>query len=105
MKIHVRISLILLLGSFALAQNDPNADAGLKPYGAFHGSDIDSVSLANGKLSVQIPLYSYPQRGQVKLDYRLQWTQKDWSTRQVCTPLNGCYLAWNPMPLNLNMKA
>jgi RHS repeat-associated protein len=89
--------LVFAFCSFSTAQNDPNADAGLKPYGAFQGSDIDVVSLSNGKLSVIIPFFSYSQRGKVKLEYRLQYTQKDWRTKQVCNALGDCWLSWLPM--------
>ena len=46
------------------AQDNPTTgEQGLKPYGSFHGGDIDSISLANTKLNLHIPLVSYPQRG------------------------------------------
>src|SRR5450432_4358700 len=58
----------------AAAQNASGLDAqvGIIPFYSYHGGDIDSVNLANGKLQVTIPLISYEQRGgKLKLDYAL----------------------------------
>ncbi len=58
------LALSLPLGVVRLqAQETPSVDQGLKAYGSFHGADIDSVILINGKLNLHIPLISYPQRG------------------------------------------
>ncbi len=42
----------------ALAQTTPDLEEGMKPYGDFHGGDIDQVSLSSGKLVLNIPLIS-----------------------------------------------
>jgi RHS repeat-associated protein len=76
--------LISLLGAFATifclavaplwAQDTAGNEQGLKPYGTFHGGDIDEVSLANGNLSLKIPLISYPQRGgKIQAGFSLQY--------------------------------
>jgi hypothetical protein len=57
----------------ARAQNDPNFDTGFKPFGAYHGGNIDHVNLTNGGLNVDIPLMSYPQKGKLKLSYTLHY--------------------------------
>jgi hypothetical protein len=59
------LSYLLLLAAPARAQLDidPTLERGLKPYGAFEGGAIDSVSMTNGNLNLHIPLLSYPQRG------------------------------------------
>jgi len=59
------LSYLLLLTAPARAQLDidPTLERGLKPYGAFEGGAIDSVSMTNGNLNLHIPLLSYPQRG------------------------------------------
>lgn len=58
----------------ALAQTTPDLEEGMKPYGDFHGGDIDQISLSSGKLALNIPLISYPQRGgKVKLGFGLRW--------------------------------
>jgi hypothetical protein len=54
------------------AQNDPIAEQGIKPYGAYHGGDIDVVSLVNGKLDLHAPLFSYHQRGKLHLGFTLR---------------------------------
>jgi hypothetical protein len=60
------VSLAFLFGNpnHLRAQDNPTSgEQGLKPYGSFHGGDIDSISMANTKLNLHIPLVSYPQRG------------------------------------------
>src|SRR5208282_908731 len=56
------------------AQDNPDFEIGLKPYGSYHGGNIDQVNLGNGSLSVDIPLISYPQRGgKLTLDFALHY--------------------------------
>ncbi len=58
----------------AFGQTTPDLEEGMKPYGDFHGGDIDQVSLSSGKLVLNIPLVSYPQRGgKIKLGFGLRW--------------------------------
>ena len=47
----------------SFAQDDPAFETGLKPFGSYHGGEIDTVNLLNGNLNVDIPLISYPQQG------------------------------------------
>ncbi len=47
----------------AIAQDLSGLEQGIKLYGSYSGGDIDSVSMVNGALSLNIPLISYPQRG------------------------------------------
>jgi RHS repeat-associated protein len=55
---------VLVLNVVGVESQDLAAfEQGVKPYGAYHGSDIDSISMVNGSLSLRIPLISYPQRG------------------------------------------
>lgn len=80
---------------FAVAQNDPSLDTGLKPYGSYHGGDLDSVSLTNGNLTLHIPLAGYPQRGNLGYTPRIIYNSKgrlvcraklqfyDWSVRSI----------------------
>jgi len=63
----------------------PDTEVGMKPYGAFHGGDIDQVSLSSGKLILNIPLLSYPQRGgKINLGYGLRWQNLTPDVSQVC---------------------
>jgi len=58
----------------AHAQQDPELEVGMKPFGSYHGGNIDTVSLFNGQLSLDIPLISYPQRGgKLKLEFHLTY--------------------------------
>jgi RHS repeat-associated protein len=67
--------LIAAIGApAASAQTTPDLEEGMKPYGDFHGGDIDQVSLSSGKLVLNIPLVSYPQRGgKLKVGFSLRW--------------------------------
>src|SRR6266851_1564523 len=52
---------------------DPTTQQGIKPYGSYHGGDIDAISLINGKLDLHIPLVSWPQRGNLKLGFTIRY--------------------------------
>ena len=52
---------IMLASSIARAQAD--FEKGFQAYQAYHGSEFDTVNLANGNLVLNIPLLSYEQRG------------------------------------------
>ena len=77
----VRISLslsLLVLSAFSIrtarAQDDPNFENGLKPFGSYHAGNIDHINLSNDALNVDIPLISYPQRGgKLKLEFVLHY--------------------------------
>jgi RHS repeat-associated protein len=69
----------------------PDIEEGMKPYGSFHGGDIDQVSLSSGKLELNIPLVSYPQRGRrLKLSLWLRWQNPISVARAICTDGVGC---------------
>lgn len=55
--------LAVLFGQSAGAQDDPNFETGIKPYGSYHAGNIDVIDLLNAGLSVDIPLMEYPQTG------------------------------------------
>jgi len=63
-----------LLPRFAFAQTDSVFEMGLKPYGAYHGGDIDVINLQNLKLDVHAPLFSYPQRGKLHMGFTLRYS-------------------------------
>ncbi|MGH9670813.1 MAG: hypothetical protein ACRD3A_11970 [Terriglobales bacterium] len=63
----------------AWAQADPAIQQGLKPYGSYHGGDIDSVSLTNGNLTLHISVASYPQRGdKLTFNFFALYNNKGW---------------------------
>jgi hypothetical protein len=61
-------------------------DQGFRPFGSYNLSEIDSVNLSNGRLLVDIPILSYPQRGALTLTFSLRytlanpWYVYEWST-------------------------
>jgi hypothetical protein len=97
--------LLLALPIFAFAaksahaQADPNFEIGLKPYGSYQMGNIDTVSLGNGSLAVDIPLLSYPQRGgKLKLDIDLEYLNGSTYYETPCFPVVGCVLVPYPTP-------
>ena len=53
----------------SVAQVIPDVEIGEKPFGSYHETDIDSVNLLNGDLTIKVPLVSYPQRGDLKFEF------------------------------------
>src|ERR1700720_1086395 len=71
------VVLLLLVGlssTRVAAQTESPFEMGLKPYGAYHGGDIDVVSLQNRKLDLHAPLFSYPQRGKLHMGFTLRYS-------------------------------
>jgi len=54
-------------------------DSGLKPYGSFHGGDIDTISLVNGKFDLHAPLVSWPQRGKLQFGFTIRYDSPRYS--------------------------
>jgi RHS repeat-associated protein len=50
-----------------IAQLVNTDQVGIVPYGTYSGGTVDQVNMANGSLTVKIPLYSLPQRGKLAL--------------------------------------
>lgn len=97
--------IVLLMNfGFAVAQNDPSLDTGLKPYGSYHGGDLDSVNLTNGNLTLHIPLAAYPQRGSLGYTPRMTYNSKGgWYVVPNCNSKTGVcspYWAWGANPNN-----
>ena len=82
---------IILLSVFAAAQVDPNIEQGLKPYGSFEGSNMDSVSLTNGNLTIHLPLWSAPQRGNLGLSVNLVYNNKAFTATRTPVPCGGTH--------------
>jgi len=57
------IAVLMMASVFARAQAD--FEKGYQAFQSYHGSDFDTVNLANGNLVLNIPLLSYEQRGDV----------------------------------------
>jgi RHS repeat-associated protein len=60
-----RLLLLLpcLLSNLTAQQTIYDGNNNLPPFGSFHGSDFDLVSLQNGNLHISIPVLVVPQRG------------------------------------------
>ncbi|HSY91514.1 MAG TPA: RHS repeat-associated core domain-containing protein [Candidatus Binatus sp.] len=62
---------VLALAPPAFAQQPDNEQQGLTFYGSYEGGNVDTVNVKNGKVTLHIPLVSYPQRGNLKLSFSL----------------------------------
>jgi len=73
----------LLLGLAArpgFAQSNPNTDNWIHPYAGIDAGSIDSVDVGTGTLAVDIPLVSYPERGNLPpLVIKIHYADKNWS--------------------------
>jgi RHS repeat-associated protein len=68
------------------------------PYQSYHGGDIDSVNLSNGRVSVHVPLISYPQRGGLlKENFSLVNGSNALQVQEICTPPPdvSCLYEWD----------
>ena len=78
------------------AQSSGTQEAGFKPYGAFNYADIDSVNLANKKLELHIPLFSYPQRGgKLTVGFTIRYHVPTFSYSTSCPPKVACSYYYN----------
>src|SRR6202020_1909284 len=78
-RLAVCIGVILGISTFALGQSEPNLETGFKPYGSYHGTDVDTVSIMNGNVTVHIPFPAdYPQRGSLHDTMALLSHSKGW---------------------------
>src|SRR5713101_382098 len=99
-KIRFRLfAALFLLCGLLFSQdnpNNPNTENGLKPYGSFHGGDIDTVSLTNGNVILHIPLLSYPQRGSdLRVNFFLEMNSKGWSVERNGPNAQNYTYHWN----------
>jgi RHS repeat-associated protein len=80
----------------AVSQDLDIENRGLKPFGAYEGGNLDSVSMANGSLTLHIPFWSYPQRGgKLRLNYFINFTSNDWKDQYRCDKQGlNCYHVW-----------
>lgn len=87
------VALLALAAPQAKGQTLPDVEQGLKPFDTFEGTDIDSVSMTNGKVSLHIPLFSYAQRGgKLKLDFSIIYNDQGWSLKTG--PNNTLISSW-----------
>jgi RHS repeat-associated protein len=85
----IRFLLLVTLCASAYAQDLSGLQQGIQPYGAYHGGDIDLVSMVNGNLSLHIPLISYPQRGgKLKFSFSVVYKNQVLQPWATCNPVN-----------------
>jgi RHS repeat-associated protein len=59
-----------------------------KPYGAYHAGEIDTISLVNGALQLNIPLWSYSQRGgKLRMDFAIRYIPPTYVDTSPCQPV------------------
>jgi RHS repeat-associated protein len=86
---------ILSLRCLSFAQDSPNLEIGLKPYGSYQAGKIDVVNLENGNVSLYQILRHIPQRGgKLDLDYYFRYNNKSYTVDSNCDPLAGCNPTW-----------
>ena len=91
------ISLFFMAAVLAGAQDLAGVEQGIKPYGSYHGSDIDTVSMVNGSLQVRIPLVSFPQRGgRLKANISVMYQVPFYTHTDSCNgnPNPSCIPTW-----------
>ena len=75
---------VIAASGWLLAQDNDDLQQGLKAYGTYRGGEFDSVSMTNGNLILDIPLFSYPQRGKVSWGYKLIYNGKNYKEWTQC---------------------
>jgi hypothetical protein len=90
----LRVACLTLITIPTLGQSNPdpvNAQ-GFVPWGSFQHTDIDSLNMLNGSMTLHIPLFSLPQRGGLSLSFSIQGNTTVWNTIHQCTSgTNVCY--------------
>jgi len=100
-RLHTAIVVIALLNVFTIFQKTAAAqasnEAGIKLYGSYHGSDIDSVSLTSGHIELHLPLLDYPQRGSLGLNFIVRYHTAIWNQTSECSaePPKVCTYTWD----------
>src|SRR5689334_2459841 len=82
---------VMIVGSLALvAQTQPNLLNGMPPLGSYDGSNVDTVNLVNGNLTLHIPLpFDYPQRGNLGIKYYFVINSKTWQAQGDPSTMTG----------------
>ena len=86
-------SALLAFSLPSRAQDNPNLEQGVKPYGDFHGGNIDAVNLGSGGLSFAIEIWKIPQRGGLQLPITLRYNSKMWNNTTLCGSVR-CSPTW-----------
>ncbi len=99
--VHARcLSIVLLLSLIGVSSSfcqtpDPQLEIGFKPYGSYHGGDLDSINLSNGYLNLHAPIIDFPQRGDLSYAAFIVYKNKGWSVLPNCNAKSGiCSPVW-----------
>jgi RHS repeat-associated protein len=94
----VRLFVLFAIIAFGSAWGFSQAanEQGIKPYGSYHGTDLDEVNVSNGHLELRIPVVSFPQRGgHLKLSFIARWHNAVWNEHTDCAQsTNICFHIW-----------
>lgn len=85
--------LIPLLGASTYGQT---SETGLPPFGSFQGGKFDLVSLENGNLHIEIPIYTVHQRALPDLTYNFVYDIPGWQMDR--TPVTPTTFQWVAAP-------
>jgi YD repeat-containing protein len=87
-------AVIFICSTLSWGQTPPDVENGFKAYGSYDGSNLDSVNLMNGNLTLNIPMpFTYPQRGNnIDPKNHLTFNFKGW---QVVCPGGGQSCYWS----------
>jgi RHS repeat-associated protein len=87
------ISVYIFVGicQCALSQQPAYEEAGVKPFGSYDGSSVESVNVENGELNLRVPLYSLPERGKLHLSFSLSYQDVGYQLIQNCPPGGGLH--------------
>jgi RHS repeat-associated protein len=97
----LRYFVLVLALSFSIlvpahCQTNPNLETGIKPFGSYDETAFDSISNTNGNLTLHIPLFAYPQRGDAQAQVKIVYNNKGWKVFETC--FNGtCNEHWGWM--------
>src|ERR1700761_8022996 len=71
----------------AYAQQDPSTQMGMAPYMTFQNGDVDHVNTGNGNVYIQIPLLSYPQKGnKLRMNFFIRYNHPQWQVNITSDP-------------------
>src|ERR1700743_2478848 len=94
-KLLLAVALLVAGTLSAFCQDDPDIEFGFKPFGSYHGGDLDTGNLENKVLNLHIPLMEYPQRGAISYAPFIQYMNHGWSVTSNCSKQTGvCQPRW-----------
>jgi YD repeat-containing protein len=80
--------LLVALSGVCRAQSGPEK-IDVRPYAPTEGSSFEQVSVMNGSLSMNVPVWSIKQRGKLKLTFALQYDSPTFTLSTFCNETAG----------------